>query len=183
MTSVSGGESMITKSAILPGVFDQLARGRQREQLGDPAPPSITLLLGQQEAEVGAEGGRGDERVLEADALDQHADDPVLGLDVEAAADRRAPQVGLDQDHALAGGGERGGQVDRRSWSCPRTARSRSRGCSGTRAPACARRRRGSPAASGRPPTSPARADRGLSGRSVRRERLSFGIRARIGSR
>ena len=47
------------------------------------------------------------------DALDQDADHAAARADAERPADRRPAQVGLDQDHPLAGGGERGGEVDR----------------------------------------------------------------------
>ena len=54
-------------------VVDQLARGGEREELGDPA----ALVVGQEEAEVRTELLGRHERVLEVDAFDEDADHAV----------------------------------------------------------------------------------------------------------
>ena len=52
----------------------------------------------------------------------QHLADPDRGPDAERLGHRRPAEVRLDQDHPVAGQGERGRQVDRAWWSCPRRA-------------------------------------------------------------
>ena len=109
------------------------------------------------------------------DALEQDADHALRWPTPERPADRRAAQVGLDQDHAIAGGGERGGEVDRGGRLALRRRgagdQDRPRAVAGCRAGW----RPGSRAGSGRPRR---RRGRGRAGSAAR----SPGARSRAGS-
>ena len=100
---------MITIVGDLLRLVDEVLRGRQRELVRHP----LAGAVDQQQLEVVAVGLARQQRLAEGQAVDQHARDAARGADAERLADLRAPQVGLDQDHALAGERERGGEVQR----------------------------------------------------------------------
>jgi hypothetical protein len=92
------------------GVLDQVLGGGQRELVRHP----LTGPVDQQQLQVLAVGLGREQRFAQRQAVDQDACDAARGPHPQGAADLRAPQVGLDQDHALAGERERCRQVERR---------------------------------------------------------------------